>query len=99
MVEGLVSVVVDDAIRWTRRSGPAPEGMASADRSVLLSVLSLLVEATEQVTVQLRALEHSDGIPDVGTTTAQVDDDVPVAGVGRRNSGREVFEVPAVIPV
>ena len=65
MNKGTVSVVIDDSIRWVRHSGSMPGGVSVAERGSLLSVLSLLSEATEQVIVQLRALENADPVSDV----------------------------------
>lgn len=57
MNQGTVTVVVDDEIRWVRHIGESSGGVSIPDRKSLLEVLSLLVDATEQVTAQLRALE------------------------------------------
>lgn len=57
MKSGLVSVVVDDEIRWTREFAALPSGMTVRDRKQLLEVLALLTDALEQVSAQLQALE------------------------------------------
>lgn len=98
MRDGTVAVVIGDEIRWTRHTGATQSGISATNRSFLMDVLSLLVEATEQVTVQLRALDNLERIPYSGLTATEVDDDVPKTGMRDGDPRGKVFEIAPVIP-
>lgn len=74
-----VEVKVDGERVWSRFSEDGQTGgVTRRDAATLQRVAETLEEALEQARGELRLLQDADGVADVGATSAEVDDPVPV---------------------
>lgn len=96
--ESTVTVMINHQIAWARNHiCEVASGISTNDAAILSSVLSILEDATEQVRVQLRALQHSDAVADICATASEINDDMPVACRWCGNSGGKVFSMAPIV--